>query len=86
MTPHSRRRYGDDGTTPHATDRIGRELVGGPLDGMWLDVAQFTEEQIREGFLLMADGVPGGMYEGGRSDYEPREPDDGRLHWMGDVP
>lgn len=61
------------------------ELVGGPLDGQRLDVSACTEEEIADGFALIAD--QGGTWLGGRSLYDPRPGvDDGRLYWSGDVP
>ncbi|MFF4324757.1 hypothetical protein [Streptomyces sp. NPDC001568] len=64
------------------------ELLGGPLDGLLLDVTGWTPRQVEGGALLMSDhGVYG---PGGRSDYEPAGPDaggdGGRYVWRGDSP
>lgn len=60
------------------------ELVGGPLDGDRLNVTPLTEEEIADGFALIADD--GGTWIGGRSIYDPRPGQPGRLYWAGDIP
>lgn len=63
------------------------ELVGGPLDGMLLDVTGWPPQEVVDGALLMSDH--GAFGPGGRSDYVPAEGDGGeagRFVWRGDVP
>ncbi|MFJ3882432.1 hypothetical protein ACIPW5_33935 [Streptomyces sp. NPDC090077] len=63
------------------------ELVGGPLDGLLLDVTGWLPQEIVDGALLMSDH--GAFGPGGRSGYEPAGPGPGgvgRFLWRGDVP
>nr|AAS45783.1 SLV.1 [Streptomyces lavendulae] len=64
------------------------ELVGGPLDGMLLDVTGWDSQEVVDGAMLMSEH---GAFGPGRSDYEPAEADPGaggvgRFVWRGDVP
>ncbi len=64
------------------------ELVGGPLDGLLLDVTGWDPKDIVDGAVLMSDhGVFG---PAGLSGYEPADGGDGcglgRFVWRGDVP
>ncbi|TBO60916.1 hypothetical protein EYS09_03870 [Streptomyces kasugaensis] len=77
--------YPDD---PHPWPERGhvyRELVGGPLDGLLLDVTGMSDEDIAEGAYLIAEtGVHG---SGGRTAYGPRGGDPASSWaWEGDVP
>ncbi|MFH8411226.1 hypothetical protein ACH4FX_41640 [Streptomyces sp. NPDC018019] len=50
--------YGTDFDDPHPGPRPGRtyaELVGGPLDGLLLDITGWTTEEIATGAALMAE-------------------------------
>ncbi|MFF1561680.1 hypothetical protein [Streptomyces sp. NPDC058279] len=65
------------------------ELVGGPLDGMLLDVTGWPSQEVVDGAMLMSEH--GQFRPGGRSEYEPAEADAGaggvgRFVWHGDVP
>ncbi|GHE60479.1 hypothetical protein GCM10018785_31990 [Streptomyces longispororuber] len=83
----NRRVYGTDHDVPDPGPRAGhvyRELVGGPLDGLLLDVTDWTPRQLAEGALLATE--IGRYGPGGRSEYAPR-PDAPELwDWRGDVP
>lgn len=59
------------------------ELVGGPLDGARMDFGRATGLALESGLALIADRC---AYMGGRSIYDPRPGDPGRLHWVCDVP
>ncbi|MGA4837675.1 hypothetical protein [Streptomyces sp. G45] len=82
-----RRVYGADHDDPDPGPRPGREyreLVGGPLDGLLIDVTGWSAERLAEGALLPTE--IGRYGHGGRADYGPR-PDDPRLwDWRGDTP
>ncbi|MEV6688023.1 hypothetical protein AB0N28_22200 [Streptomyces sp. NPDC051130] len=75
---------------PKARARTGRaELVGGPLDGMLLDVTGWDPQEVVDGAMLMSEH--GRFGPGGRSEYEPADADPGaggvsRFVWRGDVP
>ncbi|MFD8388686.1 hypothetical protein ACFV2N_05605 [Streptomyces sp. NPDC059680] len=77
--------YGQDHDQPGP--RPGRryaELVGGPLDGLLLDITSWTQDEIRTGAALPTElGQFGG---GGRAVYAPRPGDPRRFDWDGDVP
>jgi hypothetical protein len=79
--------YGVDHDDPHPGQRPGRVyvvLVGGPLDGLLLDVTGWSEEDLASGAALKTDL---GQYgPGGRALYDPRPGGDGRFHWSGDCP
>ncbi|MFK8851676.1 hypothetical protein [Streptomyces sp. Ac-502] len=79
--------YATDFDDPHPGPRPGRtyaELVGGPLDGLLLDITGWTTEEITTGAALMTE--LGQFGAGGRALYEPRPGDTGRWDWDGDVP
>ncbi|MER6413888.1 hypothetical protein [Streptomyces humidus] len=64
-------------------ERAYAQLVGGPLDGLLLDVTERTEEELREVALITEIGRYG---PGGHALYARREGDGGRLDWLGDAP
>ncbi|MEU7151151.1 hypothetical protein AB0B15_24470 [Streptomyces sp. NPDC045456] len=79
--------YGTDFDDPHPGPRPGRtyaELVGGPLDGLLLDITGWTPDEIAPGVALMTE--VGRFGAGGRALYEPRPGDAGLWDWGGDVP
>ncbi|MCB8901980.1 MULTISPECIES: hypothetical protein [unclassified Streptomyces] len=79
--------YGQDHDDPRPGPRPGRvyaELVGGPLDGLLLDVTDRTPEQRAAGVALETE--LGRYGAGGRSLYDPRPGDPSRLDWSGDTP
>ncbi|MFJ4320862.1 hypothetical protein ACIP46_37120 [Streptomyces lavendulae] len=82
--------YGDEPDGQGQGPEEGRayvELVGGPLDGLLLDVTGWPPQEVVDGALLMSDH--GRFGPGGRSDYEPAGGgcgDVGRFVWRGDVP
>ncbi|MEU6807772.1 hypothetical protein ABZ920_01870 [Streptomyces sp. NPDC046831] len=70
-----------------AGPRPGRsyaELVGGPLDGLLLDVTDRSEEELRGGVELRTE--IGRYGPGGRALYRPRADGGRRFDWRGDVP
>ncbi|MFJ5549201.1 hypothetical protein [Streptomyces sp. NPDC093225] len=78
--------YGADHDDPEAGLRPGRayvELVGGPLDGLLLDVTGWTDADRAEGALLATE--IGRFGPGGRSAYGPRAGVPGRFDWRGDL-
>ncbi|TXS35243.1 hypothetical protein [Streptomyces sp. t39] len=80
--------YGSEPGDPDPGPRPGcdyAELIGGPLDGLLLDVTGWTEDDRATGAALI---TPHGQYgPGGRAHYEPRHPADlDRFHWTGDTP
>ncbi|MER6237642.1 hypothetical protein [Streptomyces clavifer] len=82
-----RRVYGAGHDDPHAYAVPGRdyvELVGGPLDGLLLDVTGLTHQERTAGAMLITS--QGQFGPGGRADYEPRAGDTDRWDWAGDVP
>ncbi|MEU3408555.1 hypothetical protein ABZ766_32025 [Streptomyces sp. NPDC006670] len=86
-----RRVYGREPDDPEPGPRQGHdcvELVGGPLDGMLLDVTGWPPCEVVDGALLMSEH--GYFGPAGRSQYVPAEPgrygDVGRFVWRGDVP
>ncbi|MGW5481816.1 hypothetical protein [Streptomyces sp. NPDC004008] len=76
------------GTDPgHASPRPGQtyvELVGGPLDGLLLDVSGWTQDEIDTGVSLQTE--LGQFGPGGRALYDPRPGDPGRFDWTGASP
>ncbi|MGW7529243.1 hypothetical protein [Streptomyces sp. NPDC054783] len=77
--------YGQDHDQPGP--RPGRryaELVGGPLDGLLLDITSWTRDEIRTGAALPTELGQFGV--GGRAVYAPRPGDPRRFDWDGDVP
>ncbi|WP_128376400.1 hypothetical protein [Streptomyces cavernae] len=79
--------YGADHEDPDPGPRPGhdyRELVGGPLDGLLLDVTGRPDHQRRESVVLPTE--MGRYGHGGRAVYAPRPGDDRRFDWQGDSP
>nr|WP_320777291.1 hypothetical protein [Streptomyces sp. CRN 30] len=76
--------YGADHTDPGP--RPGRtygELVGGPLDGLLLDVTDLPDRARREGVELPTE--IGRHGPGGRARYVPRADGGRRFDWAGDL-
>ncbi|MEU0187073.1 hypothetical protein ABZ312_38865 [Streptomyces sp. NPDC006207] len=81
-----RRVYGTDTDDPHPGPRPGhiyRELYGGPLDGLLLDITGWTETERAAGAPLRTDIGRFGL--GGRGVYGPRSADPARWDWQGDA-
>lgn len=82
-----RRVYGADHDDPHPWAEPGHryvDLVGGPLDGLLVDVTGQDHDSIREGAALITEiGMHG---PGGRAWYSTRDDDLTRWHWDGDSP
>ncbi|MFE5394228.1 hypothetical protein ACFQ9U_06635 [Streptomyces sp. NPDC056568] len=77
--------YGADHDSPGPrAGRVYVQLVGGPLDGLLLDVTDLTEGERARGVVLATE--IGRYGPGGRSAYGPRRRDRGRYDWRGDVP
>ncbi|MFD8147386.1 hypothetical protein [Streptomyces sp. NPDC059708] len=82
--------YGTDRDDPAPGPKPGHEyveLLGGPLDGMLLDVTGWEPQEIVDGAMLMSDH--GQFGPASRSEYEPAEGHlggVGRFVWRGDVP
>ena len=77
--------YGQDHDRPGP--RPGRqyaELVGGPLDGLLLDITGWTRKEIGSGAALPTE--LGRFGTGGRAVYAPRPGDPGHFDWDGDAP
>ncbi|MEU5634600.1 hypothetical protein ACIA8I_25525 [Streptomyces rishiriensis] len=64
-------------------ERVYAHLVGGPLDGLLLDVTDLSQRELREVALTTEIGRYG---PGGRALYALRESDGSRLDWRGDAP
>lgn len=77
--------YGADHDHPGPVPgRRYAELVGGPLDGLLLDVTGRGRDAIGSGVVL---GTELGRFgAGGRALYDPRPGDPGRFDWTGDAP
>lgn len=77
--------YGADHDNPGPrAGRVYAHLVGGPLDGLLLDVTDRTEQE-RGRAVALATEI--GRYgRGGRAAYAPRPGDARRFDWTGDVP
>ncbi|MFC8290332.1 hypothetical protein ACFUJ0_32640 [Streptomyces sp. NPDC057242] len=86
--------YGRDHDDPDPGPRAGRtyaELVGGPLDGLLLDIHGWPPAEVDDGVALSTELS---RWPGGRALYaprpgEPRCPGPGvacRFHHTGDVP
>ncbi|MFB7944458.1 hypothetical protein ACFC6L_06010 [Kitasatospora phosalacinea] len=75
--------YGADHDDPGPRPgRAYRELVGGPLDGLLLDVTGWAADTLADGAALPTHlGRYGGA---GASRYEPRPADPRRWDWAGD--
>ncbi|WP_369217003.1 hypothetical protein [Streptomyces flavofungini] len=79
--------YGRDHDDPDPGPRPGRhyaELVGGPLDGLLLDITGMAREERRAGVALRTE--LGRFGAGGRAMYDPRPADRSRWDWSGDMP
>ncbi|MGW0548709.1 hypothetical protein [Streptomyces altiplanensis] len=79
--------YGQDHDNPHPGPRPGQEyveLVGGPLDGLLLDVTGWTADETATGVALQTE--LGRFGAGGRAMYDPRPGDPRRFDWSGDTP
>ncbi|MFE6590919.1 hypothetical protein [Streptomyces sp. BB1-1-1] len=77
--------YGADHDDPGPrAGRVYAQLVGGPLDGLLLDVTDLTERERGRGVSLATE--IGRYGPGGRSAYSPRPGDSHRFDWRGDVP
>lgn len=80
-----RRVYGADHDRPGPRpDRRYAELVGGPLDGLLLDVTDRTQDEGDTGVALATE--LGQFGTGGRAMYDPRPGDPVRFDWVGDTP
>lgn len=79
--------YGADHEDPDPGPRPGREyveLVGGPLDGLLLDVTDWSAAHRQESVSLPTE--LGRYGHGGRALYAPRPGNDRRFDWHGDSP
>ncbi|MFI8946466.1 hypothetical protein ACIGO6_08080 [Streptomyces sp. NPDC053750] len=77
--------YGADHDDPGPRPgRVYAHLVGGPLDGLLLDVTDLPEGERDRGVSLATE--LGRYGTGGRSAYGPRPGDPRRFDWRGDVP
>ncbi|MFD4257958.1 hypothetical protein ACFWR9_10105 [Streptomyces sp. NPDC058534] len=77
--------YGADHDSPGpCAGRVYAQLVGGPLDGLLLDVTDLTDQERGRGVSLATE--IGHYGAGGRSAYAPRPGDPRRFDWRGDVP
>ncbi|MCX5207647.1 hypothetical protein OG897_40365 [Streptomyces sp. NBC_00237] len=79
--------YGEDHDHPRPGPKPGRtyaELVGGPLDGLLLDITHWTENEISDGAALMTE--LGQFGPGGRALYDPRPGARHQWDWSGDAP
>jgi hypothetical protein len=71
----------------HPGPKPGRsyaELVGGPLDGLLLDITGWRLEEIDDGVSLLTE--LGQFGPGGRALYDPHPGDPARWDWSGDSP
>ncbi|MFB7740244.1 hypothetical protein ACFC08_39285 [Streptomyces sp. NPDC056112] len=79
--------YGRDVDDPHPGPRPGHayaELVGGPLDGLLLDITGWTLDESGTGVCLQTD--LGHFGPGGRALYDPRPGNPACWDWSGDSP
>ncbi|WP_328493493.1 hypothetical protein OHS59_12575 [Streptomyces sp. NBC_00414] len=60
------------------------ELVGGPLDGLLLDITNWTADEIQTGVALMTE--LGQFDAGGWALCNPRPGERNRWDWSGDSP
>jgi hypothetical protein len=80
-----RRVYGADHDHPSPRpDRRYAELIGGPLDGLLLDISAWKPDEVDTGVALPTELEQFGV--GGRTLYDPRPGDPGRWDWSGDMP
>ncbi|WP_093782233.1 hypothetical protein [Actinacidiphila guanduensis] len=82
-----RRVYGAEHDDPDPGPEPGREyadLVGGPLDGLLLDVTGWSR-QARAGGVALATEI-GAFGAGGHAWYRARPADPARWDWDGDSP
>lgn len=80
-----RRVYGADHEHPDPRpDRRYAELVGGPLDGLLLDITGWTRGEAATGVVLPTE--LGRFGPGGRTMYDPRPGNPARWDWTGDTP
>ncbi|MEV5810667.1 hypothetical protein [Streptomyces mutabilis] len=63
--------------------RVYAQLVGGPLDGLLLDITDLTEQERVRGVSLPTE--IGRYGPGGRSSYAPRPDGPRRFDWRGDT-
>jgi hypothetical protein len=85
--PIPRRVYGADHDDPDPGPRPGRsyrELVGGPLDGLLLDVTGWSADALSDMAALPTE--IGAYGPGGRALYRPRAGEPGKWDWTGDAP
>ncbi|MFC8448643.1 hypothetical protein [Kitasatospora sp. NPDC057223] len=59
------------------------ELVGGPLDGAFVEASLLTADERAQGLALSCAGC---RYPGGRSLYDPVRGRPEVLRWIGDIP
>ncbi|WP_344585294.1 hypothetical protein [Streptomyces lunalinharesii] len=79
--------YGEDHDHPRPGPKPGRtyaELVGGPLDGLLLDITGWTQDEVETGVALQTE--LGQFGAGGRATYHPRPGDPACFDWTGDTP
>lgn len=79
--------YGTDHDNPRQGPQPGRtyvELVGGPLDGLLLDITGWRPGEINTGASLQTE--LGRFGSGGRALYDPRPGDPAHWDWSGDTP
>uniref|UniRef100_UPI003F496593 hypothetical protein n=1 Tax=Streptomyces achromogenes TaxID=67255 RepID=UPI003F496593 len=90
----NRRVYGADHDDPYPgplPERTYAELVGGPLDGLLLDIRGWRAEEVDDGVALVTELS---RWPGGRALYDPRpgemrSPGPGvscRFYYSGDTP
>ncbi|NGO69303.1 hypothetical protein [Streptomyces boncukensis] len=87
MDQMRRRVYGSDHDDPHPYAEPGHRyvaLIGGPLDGLLIDVTGQSGEEIAEGAALITE--IGAYGPGGRAWYSARDGDTSRWYWDGDSP
>ncbi|MEU7336881.1 hypothetical protein [Streptomyces sp. NPDC007074] len=79
--------YGGDHEDPRRGPQPGHvygELVGGPLDGLLLDITGWTPEETSTGVVLETE--LGRFGAGGRAIYDPRPGGGACWDWSGDTP
>ncbi|MGW7049501.1 hypothetical protein ACWGDT_43985 [Streptomyces avermitilis] len=79
--------YGADHDDPDPGPQLGHEyveLVGGPLDGLLLDVTGWSARERDEGVALLTE--IGRYGHGGRALYAARPGDERCFDWRGDSP